>query len=174
MSKFLRTLRLSTTAIAIVFGLIAVTVHLAGAQQTDDNAAGMQVLVSPAAVPSQPDMKAPPLDVAGCWSGETEDSVNGPGDGFIFFVQKGKKAVKGTNVAVTVGTTTIVGPITGKVTSTSFFLKAKAKKCKVSFVGQISSTDLVGTYSFQNCGPFTIEGTFDYGFDPTGDSCTSP
>jgi hypothetical protein len=159
-------------AAVAVLGLIAASARPAVAQRADDHDAGMQILVSPSAAPSEPDMKTPPLDVAGCWSGETDDSVNGPGDGFIFFVQKGKKAVKGTNVGVTVGTGTISGPITGKVTSTSFFLKEKIKKCKISIVGQMPNEALVGSYSFQNCGPITIEGTFAYDFDPTDETCT--
>ena len=155
-----------------VFGLIAASARLAVAQQADENDAGMQILVSPSAVPSNRHIKLRPLDVAGCWSGETEDNGSPTGDGFIFFVQKGNKAVKGTNVGVANATTTIFGPIKGKVTSTSFFLKAKGKKCNVSFVGQMPNEALVGNYSFKNCGSITLEGTFVYDFDPTGESCT--
>jgi hypothetical protein len=31
---------------------------------------------------------------------------------------------------------------------------------------------LVGSISFKNCGSPTVEGTFVYDFDPTGESCT--
>ena len=159
-------------ATVAVFALIAASARLAVAQQADDNDAGMQILVSPSAVPSKHHIKLLPLDVAGCWSGETEDSGTRTGEGFIFFAQKGNKAVKGTKVGVTNGTITIFGPIKGKVTATSFFLKAKGKKCNVSFVGQMPNEALVGSYSFKNCGSITMEGTFVYDFDPTGDSCT--
>ncbi|HSZ21650.1 MAG TPA: hypothetical protein VK782_00850, partial [Candidatus Sulfotelmatobacter sp.] len=57
-----------------VFGLIAASAPLAVAQQADDNDAGMQILVSPPAVPSKHHVRESPLDVAGCWSGETEDN----------------------------------------------------------------------------------------------------
>jgi ribosomal protein L27 len=154
-----------------VFGLIAASAPLAVAQQADDNDAGMQILVSPPAVPSKHHVRESPLDVAGCWSGETEDNGSRTGSGFIFFVQKGNKAVKGTNLGVTNGATTVVGPIKGKVTIKSFFLKAKEKKCRVSFVGQMPNEALVGSYSFEDCGSITTEGTFVYDFDPTGESC---
>ena len=156
-----------------VFGLIAASARLTVAQQADDNDAGMQILLSPSAVLSAHRVKVPPpLDVAGCWSGETEDDGARNGEGFIFFVQKGKKAVKGTNLGITIGTATTLGPITGKVTVRSFFLKAKEKKCDVSFVGQMPNQALVGSYSFKDCGSATMEGTFVYDFDPTGESCT--
>jgi len=158
-------------ATVAVFGLIAASARLALAQQADDNDAGMQILVSPSAVLSAHRVKESPLDVAGCWSGETEDNGSRNGEGFIFFVQKGKKAVKGTNFGITIGSATGLGPITGKVTITSFFLKAKFKKCEVSFIGQMPNEALVGSYSIKNCGSITIEGTFVYDFDPTGESC---
>ena len=158
-------------ATVAVFALIAASARLAVAQQADDNDAGMQILVSPSAVPSKHHIKLSPLDVAGCWSGETEDSGTRTGEGFIFFAQKGNKAVKGTKVGVTNGTITIFGPIKGKVTATSFFLKAKEKKCVVSFVGQMPNEALVGSYSIKNCGSINLEGTFVYDFDPTGESC---
>src|SRR5271156_891352 len=154
-----------------VFGLIAASARLTVAQQADDNDAGMHILVSPSAVPSKHREKERPLDVAGCWSGETEDDGSRNGEGFIFFVQKGKKAVKGTNLGITIGTATTSGPITGKITVTSFFLKVKEKRCEVSFVGQMPNEALVGSYSFKNCGSPLIEGTFIYDFDPTGESC---
>ena len=158
-------------AAVAVLGLIAASARLAVAQQADDNDAGMQILVSPSADLSAHRIKESPLDVAGCWSGETEDDGSRNGEGFIFFVQKGKKAVKGTNFGITIGTATGLAPITGKVTVKSFFLKAKFKKCKVSFVGQMPNEALVGSYSFKNCGSPLIEGTFIYDFDPTGESC---
>ncbi|MGA6970618.1 MAG: hypothetical protein WBY93_03245 [Candidatus Binatus sp.] len=159
-------------ATVAVFGLIAASARLAIAQQADDNDAGMQIQVSPSADLSAHRVKESPLDVAGCWSGETEDDGSRNGEGFIFFVQKGKRAVKGTNLGITIGSATTSGPITGKVTVTSFFLKTKEKKCKISFIGQMPNEALVGSYSFTNCGSATVEGTFVYDFDPTGESCT--
>jgi hypothetical protein len=159
-------------ATVAVFGVIAASARLAVAQQADDNDAGMQILVSPSADLSAHRVKESPLDVAGCWSGETEDDGSRNGEGFLFFVQKGKKAVKGTNFGITIGAASASGPVTGKVTITSFFLKAKDKNCKVSFIGQIPNEALVGSYSFKNCGSPTIEGTFIYDFDPTNESCT--
>jgi hypothetical protein len=155
-----------------VFGLIAASARLAVAQQADDNDAGMQILVSPSTVPSKHRVKENPLDVAGCWSGEIEDNGSRTGEGFLFFVQKGKKAVKGTDAGGMIGTTTFFGAVEGKVTVTSFFLKAKEKKCHVSFIGQMPNEALVGSFSFKNCGSPTTEGTFVYDFDPTGESCT--
>ena len=158
-------------AAVAVLGLIAASARLAIAQQADDDDAGMQILVSPSANLSAHRIKESPLDVAGCWSGETEDDGSRNGEGFIFFVQKGEKAVKGTNFGITIGSATGLAPITGKVTVKSFFLKAKEKKCVVSFVGQMPNEALVGSYSIKNCGSITIEGTFVYDFDPTGESC---
>jgi hypothetical protein len=154
-----------------VSGLIAASIRLAVAQQADDSEAGIQILVSPSAVLSPDRVKESPLNVAGCWSGEIEDEGSRIGEGFLFFVQKGKKAVKGTGFGVTIGETTGLGPIKGKVTITSFFLKAKEKDCQVSFVGQMPNEALVGSFSFKNCGSLTPEGTFVYDFDPTGESC---
>jgi hypothetical protein len=131
----------------------------------------MQIKVSPSADLSDHRVKESPLDVAGCWSGELEDDGSRDGEGFLFFVQKGKKAVKGTTAGITIGSASASGPITGKVTVTSFFLKAKEKHCEISFVGQMPNEALVGSYSFKNCGSETIEGTFVYDFDPTGESC---
>ncbi|HXN12249.1 MAG TPA: hypothetical protein VN865_04035 [Candidatus Acidoferrales bacterium] len=53
-------------ATVAVFALIAASARLAVAQQADDNDAGMQILVSPSAVPSKHHIKLSPLDVAGC------------------------------------------------------------------------------------------------------------
>src|SRR5271156_868960 len=158
-------------AAVAVLGLTAASAGPPAAQQADDNDAGMQILVSPSADLSAHRIKESPLDVAGCWSGETEDDGSRDGSGFIFFVQKGKKAVKGTNLGITFGSATTEGPITGKVTVTSFFLKVKEKRCEVSFVGQMPNEALVGSFSFKNCGSPLIEGTFIYDFDPTGESC---
>ena len=78
-----------------VFALIAAFARLAVAQQADDDAAGMQILVSPSTVPSKHHIRESPLDVAGCWSGETEDNGSRTGSGFLFFVQKGKQSGQG-------------------------------------------------------------------------------
>jgi ribosomal protein L27 len=159
-------------ATVAVFGLIAASVRLAVAQQADDSEAGIQILVSPSAVLPAHRIKESLLDVAGCWSGEIDDDGSLAGEGFIFFVQKGKKAVKGTDVGGMIGATTFFGSIEGKVTVTSFFLKAKDRKCHVSFIGRMPNEALVGSFSFKNCGSPIPEGTFVYDFDPTGESCT--
>jgi hypothetical protein len=64
--------------------------------------------------------KENPLDVAGCWSGEIEDNGSRTGSGFLFFVPKGKKAVKGTDTGGMIGTASFLAPVEGKVRSRHF------------------------------------------------------
>lgn len=121
----------------------------------------------------EPEVKTP-LDVAGCWSGDFEDTKDGEGTGFLFFVQDGKKLVSGTEASFTLsGLGTGGGPLTGHVTNKSFVAHFNEKACHVTVRGRIVSGDLTGTYHIgKKClGKTAFKGTFDYTFDATGDSC---
>jgi hypothetical protein len=83
--------------------LIAGLACLAYAQESNSEATGWthpNFTSDPSTLP-EPEVKTPP-DVAGCWSGDFEDTKVGEGTGFIFFVQDGKKLIKGSDVAFTV------------------------------------------------------------------------
>lgn len=151
---------------ALAAALIAVPPRIANAQQAQEDEAQ-----TPDAAVAEPDKAAPPLDIAGCWSGTIEDANSGAGTGAIFFVQHKKKLVKGTGAMLSLipGQASKLG---GKVTSTSFVATHHGKDCKaVAFAGQPSGSDLTGTYILRRCAGLTTSGTFDFAFDSSGNSC---
>lgn len=128
-------------------------------------------VTNPGAAVAEPDKAAPPMDIAGCWSGSTEDAEFGAGTGALLFFQNKKKILKGSGAHLSIGGG-ITGPIKGKVNSTVFVASFHGKACKtVSFTGHMSSGSLVGTYILHKCLDVTSSGSFNYTFDATNDSC---
>jgi hypothetical protein len=122
----------------------------------------------------QPDAKQPPLNLAGCWSGSINDTTQGAGTGFLFFVQNGTKLGTGTVADLNeTGLGEASGPLTGKTNGQNFHLKFHHKSCNVSFHGTIgNSGDLTGMYHLsKKCFGQVLQGTFDYTFDATNASC---
>ncbi len=114
----------------------------------------------------------PPLNLAGCWSGMIEDSTFGPGTGFIFVVQNGKKLVTGTHAELNLSPGSIGGPLAGSANSQTFRLAFHRKQCNVSFHGTLSSGDLTGMYHLsKKCAHAVLNGTFEFTFDATNASC---
>ena len=123
---------------------------------------------------TQPDSKKPPLDLSGCWSGTIDDTKNGAGTGFLFFVQDGTKLGVGTGAELDIPSLgTASGPLKGKANSQDFELGFHGKGCNISFHGTISNSgDLTGMYHLsKKCFGQVLKGTFDYTFDVTNASC---
>lgn len=157
-------------AAALAATLIAMPPRIANAQEDAAQSADLTAS-TPDATVAEPDKAAPPLDIAGCWSGTIEDADSGAGTGAIFFVQHKKKLVKGTGAILSLipGQASKLG---GKVTSTSFVATHHGKDCKaVALAGQLSGSDLTGTYILRRCVGLTTTGTFDFAFDSSGSSC---
>jgi hypothetical protein len=123
---------------------------------------------------AEPDSKTAPLDLGGCWSGTIDDTKNGVGTGFLFFVQQGTKLGTGTAADLEIPSLgSAAGPLKGKVNSQNFQLGFHKKSCNVSFHGTISNSgDLTGMYHLsKKCFGQVLKGTFDYTFDVTNASC---
>ena len=124
---------------------------------------------------TQPDSKKPPLDLNGCWSGTIDDTKNGAGTGFLFFVQSGTKLGTGTGAELDIPSLGAPsGPLKGKANSQDFEVGFHGKACNISFHGKISSSgDLTGMYHLSKKCFFgqVLKGTFDYTFDATNASC---
>ena len=123
---------------------------------------------------TQPDSKQPPLELNGCWSGTIDDTTNGAGTGFLFFVQAGTKLGVGTGAVLDIpGLGAAAGPLKGKANSQNFELGFHGKGCNVSFHGTISNSgDLTGMYHLsKKCFSQVLKGTFDYTFDASSASC---
>jgi hypothetical protein len=123
---------------------------------------------------TQPDSKNPPLDLNGCWSGTIDDTKNGAGTGFLFFVQERTKLGVGTGAELDIPSLgSASGPLKGKANSQDFELGFHGKACDISFHGKISNSgDLTGMYHFsKKCFGQVLKGTFDYTFDVTSASC---
>ena len=168
-----RYLSISAVAMLILSALVAVPSHLARAQ---DSGSGNDWQASPSsgAVAEQPDAKASPLNLAGCWSGTIDDDSTGTGSGFLSFVQKGKNLTKATTAGLDFnGGPSISGSLSGKTNSQNFHLKFHRKQCNVSFHGTISADgDLTGHYTLsKKCLGEVFQGTFDYTFDAGGSTC---
>jgi hypothetical protein len=161
--------------VAALAVMIAGSACLADAQESNSQTGGWthpNFTSSPSSLP-EPEVKTP-LDVAGCWSGDFDDTKAGEGTGYLFFVQEGNKLVSGTEASFTLsGLGTGGGPLTGHVTNKSFVAHFNEKACHVTVRGRIVSGDLAGTYNIgKKClGKTAFKGTFDYTFDASGDSC---
>ena len=115
---------------------------------------------------TQPDSKNPPLDLNGCWSGTIDDTKNGAGTGFLFFVQEGTKLGAGTGAELDIPSLgSASGPLKGKANSQDFQLGFHGKACNISFHGKISNSgDLTGMYHFsKKCFGQVLKGTFEIG-----------
>jgi hypothetical protein len=125
-----------------------------------------------------PAAKVPPYDFNGCYSGQTTDSVAGPGGtGFIDFVQVKKHITKATIANLTLANSVgAQGPVTGNVKGDTFKLQHFGHHCKVALIGATDSTvgEITGTYSTgKKCLQDGVKhtGTFVYHYDSTGNSC---
>jgi hypothetical protein len=172
--QMLRILRLMPAMLAaamLAAGLTAVAPLIAQAQEAVSEDQWQPV--SPPWAIVQPDKSAPPLELAGCWSGELDDDQFGTGFGFALVVQNRKKITKGTII----GASFVSGPsgshgIKGHVNSKQFKLHLSRGGCNVNIRGTLASGDLVGTYRFtRRCVGDKLAGTFDFAFDPSGTSC---
>ncbi len=172
MSRIIRFLIAMAASVAFVSGLIAGCADFARAQDATTETGGWQPLPPGPAI-AQPDKAAPPLQVAGCWSGEIDDDFTGVGSGFTFVVQKGKRIARGTLIGFSFsGGPSATHGITGTVNSRSYKLSLTRDGCSVRIRGTMSSGDLVGTYSLtKRCLGSKFAGTFDFAFDPSGTSC---
>ncbi|MGH7781804.1 MAG: hypothetical protein ACREQR_18460 [Candidatus Binataceae bacterium] len=172
MSRFVRAVTASAAAAVLITGVIAGSARFARAQDAAASQDSAWTATTPGAAVSEPDKAAPPIDVAGCWSGTIEDANAGAGTGALFFVQRKKKLVKGSGASLDIGNTTGIGALKGKATSTSFVATLHARQCKtLAFAGSPSGAGLVGTYILRRCLGLTTNGTFSFTFDATGNSC---
>jgi hypothetical protein len=84
-----------------------------------------------------PDMKAPPLDVDGCWEGSVTDDVDGTGDIVFEFVQDGTKLENTSTIDFSFADEAFLdGPIKGSVGSDSVTFKGKVAGCSYSGKGK--------------------------------------
>lgn len=173
MSRVTRLLIVAVASALLISALILVSARRLHSQETILESDGWQPF-TPSAVVTQPDKKAPPLDVAGCWSGEVDDDKTGVGSGFVSFVQQGKKIKKDTVIGLSFnGGPSASHRIKGDVNSKRVKLHFEQASCVVDASARLPSEDLVGSYRItKGCrlgGKFT--GTFDFTFDPSGSTC---
>lgn len=150
---------------------IAGTSNFARAQGPNRDAIGWQ-LPSQRSQTAEPDSR-PPLDLAGCWKGAYTDTKLGAGDGYIYFVQDGRKLTSDTMAFLEFGSFQDGGSLSGKTNSKRFHLKFHKKQCNVSFHGKIDdSGDVVGKYHLsKKCTGGVLKGTFDLSFDTASGDC---
>lgn len=178
MTKLFSALGVSATTLVLIAGLIVGSARAQDANVQDGsgshgNAAGNSAI--------QPDAKAPPIAVGGCWDGTSidgslEDQSVGAGAGWIGIIQK-QKTIKGgkkgsfysfawDNLDFAQGT------LSGKASATGFVATGLAGgKCRVKLIGTLTNAgnNISGTYAFIHCGSFDNHvGTFDFPFDPAG------
>jgi hypothetical protein len=117
---------------------------------------------------SMPDFKAPPIDLQGCWGGETTDKNPDFIEGSLSFesVQDGKKLDPTSTFEfiwdTSDGEVLATGHFKGTVSSTHFNFKgATGDGCKVSGSAKGSSSGLAGKFKFEgNCKKELESGTF--------------
>lgn len=112
-----------------------------------------------------PDIKAPPMNISGCWSGEVTDTGDGVGTAAFQFVHRSnpKKLVFGSTFSVSWSDQAMAfGPLKGTVSSTGFKFKGNAGRgCAVSGSGTGNETALTGTIVFAGiCAKFFQGVTF--------------
>jgi hypothetical protein len=119
------------------------------------------------------ELKAPPLNLQGCWTG-TEQDQGGEGQLFINFSQRGRILTRNSRAGIAFSNGQgATGPVSGSVSSKSFQVGFHHKSCNVSFTGKLPNggPDLVGRFNF-NCKPIGIKrnfrGTFDLVSNPGG------
>jgi hypothetical protein len=162
-------------AIAAVFAIaiFAAPSNLARAQDANTDTLGWQTL-PPEAPVAQPDKKAPPLQLGGCWSGDIDDDTTGVGTGYAFIVQKGKKLKKGTYIGFRFsGGASARHPIKGTANSRNFKLHLQISTCVVTVRGVLASpTEATGSYRLtKRCLRKKYAGTFDFTYDPSNTTC---
>jgi hypothetical protein len=157
----------------LALAIVAAAATSARAQDASTDASGWQTL-PPEAPVAQPDKKAPPLQLAGCWSGEIDDDTTGVGTGYAYIVQKGKRLKRGTHIGFRFNG----GPdqshaIKGSVNSRTFKLRFQRSTCVVSVHGTIApSGDAIGSYRLtKRCLGQKYAGMFDFTYDPTNTTC---
>ena len=84
--------------------------------------------------------KAPPLDVAGTWSGPVDDSLAGEGTSELNFTQKGETVGGTWSFEFPDSGVNLEGSLTGKVTSKSLRFKFHPDGAKKSCNGIFAST----------------------------------
>jgi hypothetical protein len=114
---------------------------------------------------SSPDMKAPPLIIAGCWQGDVQDKHDGTGTANFGFFQNpsGKKLVASSSFDFEWPDQSFAhGPIKGTVTSKGFKFKGNAGKgCPVHGSASGDETGMTGTAKFGGeCAKFFKDVTF--------------
>lgn len=176
MRRILRGFAVATTATVLITGLIAGSARLARAQSAEK-----QGDLGGTGVVAEPDAKGP-INVNGCWSGSLDDVYAGAGDGYIDFAQSGKKLLSPTDAYMVYflwDGSYAYGDGQGVATAKTFKFTIKypsEKGCVEHVHGKLEGGDLVGVYSFtkvcaRNNGFGKHKGSFDFAFDPTGDSC---
>jgi hypothetical protein len=191
MRRFVTAIAAGTIAI-FVLGMIVVSARSVRAQETDQSGAQYEGAFGASGAVAQPEkaVKAPPIDVNGCWTGTMLDVDAGSGNGYLNFDQptakngqptKALKGIKSTathNIYVVWSDNSCAygfGP--GTATSTGFHEKLNTGgKCKVTVIGNTSGNNLVGSYTFHGCSSSFGEhsGSFNLTFDVTGDACNIP
>jgi hypothetical protein len=112
---------------------------------------------------STPDAKAPPLDIAGCWSGDVNDDGDGLGTAVLNFVQNGKKIQHGSGLDFEWPDASFAfGPIHGNVSSTGIKFNGHAGKgCPFHGQGSGDTSLIEGTVKFTGkCAKFFKNVTF--------------
>lgn len=134
------------------------------AGEVDQNAGAWSADGSGSADQSSPETKTPPLHIAGCWSGDADDALEGAGTiTFNKFVQNGKKLKNKSHFAFYWNSTNYAhGPMKGSVSSTGFTFNGNAgKTCSVSGSGTGDASAITGTYQFVGaCTTYFGGGTF--------------
>jgi hypothetical protein len=174
MSRVTRFLFVLIPSLLLLSGIIAVSASRARGQEKSIESQGWQPY-TPNFAASQPETTMPPPNIAGCWSGDLDDDKLGPGTGFTFIVQQGKRLTKGTMIGISfpAGPSASHG-ITGGVNSTGTMnLHLEQSGCVVNVHGKVMSDQLTGTYSVNKACRLgrRLAGTFDFNFDPTGTTC---
>jgi hypothetical protein len=151
---------------ALMFAAIAAFPSRSASAQETASPDSDWTATTPGAAVAEPDKAAPPMDIAGCWSGSIEDANSGAGTGALLFIQHKKKIAKGSGAHLSIGGG-ITGPVKGKVNSTVFVATFHGTGCTtVAFTGS-----LVGSYILRKCLGVTSSGSFDFTFDTSGASC---
>jgi hypothetical protein len=168
---------LAAAAAVLITGLIAGSARFAQAQSAEK-----QGELGGPGVAAEPDAKAP-INVNGCWSGTLDDVYAGSGEGYADFAQSGKHLLPPADADMVYFVWTdsyAYGDGKGVATAKAFHLAVKfGKGCVEHVSGKLEGGDLVGVYSFTHaCAkqPKGDEfgkhkGSFNFTFDPTGDSC---
>jgi hypothetical protein len=164
--------------------LSAGAISMASSARAQDPAADEGGGNGAASVGTQPDAKSPPIDVSGCWDsspsvGTLMDQNFGSGYGWIGIIQNGANIKSGHHGSFYEfvwdgGNDWAEGPFKGKATANGFTTTGTLHgKCKVKFIGHLSSNHIVGTYDYTGCvhskdNFINTSGTFDLPLNNSG------